>query len=237
MIELILNPWNLVLAICVWSTIQTLKSMVPVFRDGGRLHNTLRLQSVAACVLAYLVPGPWVDASLPLTTRIVLGVVVGTATTVIHGLVSDVIRAMTRSSDPNRDFGAMLDNVKKFGAVVAAAVAGVSGIYGAWLRPETKARSSYEVLSAAVEMVSADVDDIDRRERDSAVEIALLKRQVESLESELRRRNADYRAPAGVIEEFSAPKPTADMSIDVGQQLFVKSGKRLALPKSEEVFK
>lgn len=256
-IELILSPWNLVLALCVWSTIQTLKSLVPVFRDGGRWHRTLRLQSVAACVLAYQVPGPWVDTALPTVTKIVLGVIIGTATTVLHGLVSDVRRALTRSRDPNRDFGAALDNVKKFGTVVAAAVAGVSGVYGAWLRPETKARSSYELLSSAVETVSHDVDGMDKRisslveahnvlDRQSAVEIALLKKQVASLEAELRKQHSGYQAQERVSVDSRdlslsgqiTEAVTSNVEVDVGRRpQIIKNGKRLELPKSEEMFK
>lgn len=259
MIELILNPWNLILAICVWSTIQTLKSMVPVFRDGGRWHHTLRLQSVVACVIAYQIPGPWVSADLPPATKIILGVIVGTATTVLHGLVSDIKRALTRSSDPNKDFAAALDNAKKFGTVVAAAVAGVSGLYGAWLKPETKAKSSYEVLSAAVETVSHDVDGVDKRvaalveahnvlDRQSAVEIALLKKQIAALEAELKREHVSYHPPtrvsvdsqeltlSGQIKDIDAP--AVEVEVDVGQRMqFTKTGKRLELPKPEEVFK
>lgn len=235
MIDLVTSPWNLVLAVCVWSTIQTLKSLVPVFRNGGRWHQTLRLQSVLACVLAYQIPGPWVDPALPLATRVVLGVIVGTVTTVVHGLVSDAHRSLTRSRNPNADFSAALDNVKKFGAVIAACLAGASGIYGAWLKPETKARDSYELLSEAVQTVDKRVAVLveahNALDKHSAVEIELLRARVTALESELVRRGG-YRLP----ERVSVG--TRDLSLSAqldGDGL--ADGAKINLPESGEVFK
>lgn len=275
MIQLIASPWNVVLAACVWSTIQTLKSMIPALRDGGRWHYTLRMQCVVACVIAYQVPGPWVPVDTTTTVKVIVGLVLGTVTTVAHGLVSDIRRALMRSRDPNKDFNVALENVKKFGGIVAAAIAGVSGIYGAWFRPETKARSSYEVLSEAVETVSHDVDGVDKRvsqladahnalDRQSSIEIALLKKHIEALEAELHREHAGYQVPkkisvsaddlslSGQILEPADFQMDSSTSLDVDDVVehdsvvvdsinvrsrIKRDGKRLELPGSGEMFK
>lgn len=262
--QLILNPWNAVLGFCVWAGIQVLKSVSAVFRDGGGLHHTLRLACVAACTACYFIPGPWVDAGLDPGLKVILGLMTGTATTIAHGLVADgrkfsarFLRRAKTAEAAVRDIEAMIAGGKRLAAGAAAAGVAFSGVYGAWFRPESEARAAYEVTGAGIELLSADVDDLDDwlgeltaahndLDRNTAIELVLLGKRLEQLEAELRDHHRGYQPSAPVAVADSELSMTAQVAIpdDLDGELVADGGPvirraadRLDLPAAKELFR
>jgi hypothetical protein len=280
LVRLILNPWNAVLGFCVWAGLQTLKSLIAAFRDGGSLHHTLRFAAVVACTAIYFVPGPWTDGEdLSAGMKVILGIITGTVTTLLHGMTSDFRKFITRffrkrakegnAQDAAKDFDTLIASAKKAGWVVTAIGTGFSGLYGAWLKPTdtTKAKAAYEVTEEGIEELSVDIEEIDEDlnglieahnelDKQTAIEIAMLKKQLEDVQDELKRSRRSYE-PARVAvtsedlsmasqvevshEEIAfAPEEDGPPTDSVMEQLKIRikrDGKKLDLPAAKDLFR
>ena len=212
LLALLANPWNGVLIVCLWSAIQALKKSAPsFFDDGGAGHHVMRPISVGAGAIAYLVPGPWIEPDVEVGVKIAVGLLMGTVTTLGHGLMRDAFKlvkmAFTRRLAKGnvqgvaKDASSILNLGKKLIPVLVAVGAGGSGVYGAWLKPETGAQKAYEVHAAGIEQVSGDVEKLrlaltgsrdeltefknsfNNHDKYAAVELALLKQSLANLEA------------------------------------------------------
>jgi hypothetical protein len=152
----LLNPWNGVVAVSTLMVIEVLKYTAPGFfgNDGGG-NRWLRLMCVIGCALGYQAPGPW-DAG-GWVMNLFIGGLVGMAATIGYAAAASVVR-FCRTAEPEPEQAIKWSEAaKKWVAVIGALIAALSGVYAAWLKPETRARESYEITSQAVEALSQDV--------------------------------------------------------------------------------
>lgn len=269
LVHLIANPWNVVLGFCVWAGIQVVKSMVPAFAENGSLHHTLRFACVGACTICYFVPGPWTDSDMDPGTKLILGIIVGTVTTIGHGMVSDgrkfLAKLLSRRGEAQgmaKDVDALVESGKGMGKVLGAILIAFSGVYGAWLKPEndTKAKAAYEVTEQGIESLSSDIADIDARmklvtgahntlDRQTAISMALLRKRLDAVESELKSRSRAYQPVTSVDVADNDLSMAAQVALDPELALppmpankkpgpaIKRDGRKLDLPEAKELFK
>jgi len=250
-LDLIFNPWNAVLGFCIWSTLQTLRKTIPGFFETGVGHNMLRPICVTACAIFYFVPGPWVDDELIVGMRIVMGVIVGTVTTILHGLVKDGINFFKKVFDGKIDakritstFKELMPIFKKTVTVATIAGTGFSGIYGAWLKPEEDARVAYEVTAEGIETLSEDLDEEittlseahNTLDRQVAIDFALLRARIEQLEGETEPVLVSISSSDVAYVSQLEPVTGADKDGDTNSRI-TKNGRRLQMPDLKEFLK
>ena len=274
LITLFTNPWNLVLVACLWSGFQALKKAVPTFFDDDQPGNHLiRPLCVAAGAAAYFVPGPWIDADAEPSIKLVMGIIVGTVTTVAHGLLRDMMKLGKKAAAKRvasgdvegavKDATSLLELAKKLGPTLALIGAGGSGVYGAWLKPETGAQKAYEVHSAAIEELSGNIaaveeamkakeadeaafrsdlaDKFGTHDKAAAIELALLRQRLAAVE-DFARRWGGYQQPAA---SKSVSSDDLELSGDIEWQprsaveeyIGDKKNGKIQMPAKGEVFR
>ena len=205
----LINPWNGVVAIATLLVIEVVKSAFPHhFVNGHGGNRWLRPLCVLGCGIGYQIDGPWITGDMDPWLRLFVGGLVGAATTIGYAFVRVIVKKATAQTKDN-----VLQSIKKWAAVIGALTAAVSGVYGAWFRPESKAKDSYELVAKAVELMSRDLDAVNERmgqlsradtqmDKNMAVELARMGQRLDDVQGLLEARFA-YKPP--VIEDDLKP--------------------------------
>lgn len=205
----LLNPWNGIVAIATLLVIEVVKSAFPQhFVNGGAGNRLLRPLCVLGCGIGYQIDGPWITGDMDPWLRLFVGGLIGAATTIGYAAARVAVKKVTAQT---RD--EVLKAIKKWAAVLGALAAAVSGVYGAWFRPETGAKQSYELLSQAVETLSSDVARLSASDatmdKNMAVELARMGQRLDDMQAILEAKLA-YEPPE------PAPPPPVVVSEPVG---------------------
>jgi len=232
---LLLNPWNAVVAVSMLVAIEVLKYTSPVF-FAGRGNRLLRIMCVAGCVAGYQIPGPWDSGDLVM--NLFVGGFVGGVTTVGYALFADAFGFLKTKSP--EEAGSWLDVAKKLGTTIIGLIIAASGIYGAWLRPETKARDGYELTSKAVELLSQDLNELakvgDEARTQTRVDLAVLTQRLDDVCERLDRRAGRKATGHVTMAEPTVVMPEEQTQIRVQEHLIERRGKTMTMPAAREVF-
>lgn len=239
----LINPWNGVVAIATLLVIEVIKSAFPdQFINGHGGNRWLRPMCLIGCAVGYQIDGPWITGDMDVWLRIFVGGLVGAATTVGYAGVRALVKKVTAQTQEN-----VLKAIKKWAAVLGALAAAVSGVYGAWFRPESKAKQSYELMAEAIEALSSDVARLSASDTDMdknmAVELARLNQRLddmqELLKTKLEYKPAPVKAPVVVTEPMAVVGETEVMvETDVKpapKPEIKRKGLRIQMPSAQEV--
>jgi hypothetical protein len=186
----LINPWNGIVAIATLLVIEVVKSAFPAqFVNGNAGNRLLRPLCVVGCAVGYQIDGPWITGDMDPWLRLFVGGLVGAATTIGYAGARTLVKKITTRTEKS-----VLDAIKKWTAVLGALAAAVSGVYGAWFRPESGAKQSYELMSQAIEELSADVDKLHKSDttmdKTMAVELARMGQRLDDMQALLEAKLA-----------------------------------------------
>jgi hypothetical protein len=208
----LINPWNGIVAIATLLVIEVIKSAFPHhFVNGHGGNRWLRPLCLLGCGIGYQIDGPWITGDMDPWLRLFVGGLVGAATTVGYAGVRVIVKKATAQTKDE-----VLKSIKKWAAVIGALAALVSGVYGAWFKPEAKAKDSYELVAKAVELVSADLARVNERintlsradttlDKNMAVELARMGQRLDDMQGLLELKFAykpaeiEVREPPAVV--------------------------------------
>jgi hypothetical protein len=234
----LLNPWNGVVAVATLLVIEVLKTSFPALFAGAG-NRWLRPMCVVGCALGYQIPGPWATEDMDFWLRLFVGGLVGAASTIGYATARALVKKITTRTQKS-----VLNAIKKWTAVLGALAAAVSGVYGAWFRPESGAKQSYELMSQAIEELSADVDKLHKSDtvmdKTMAVELARMGQRLNDMQKLLELKLAyEPRAVEAPPPKVVANEPTAVVGETQNEPAtkpeIKRKGLQIQMPTAKEV--